>query len=270
MANPTRDDAFSGPIPELYERHVVPLIFEPYAALLARKVLAETPRTLLELGCGTGVVTRRVAAGLTAGQRLTASDLNPEMLAEARRRLGDQPALAWQTADAQALPFEDRLFDLAYSQFAVMFFPDKRAAFREARRVLKPGAPFLFTTWDRMAANALVDIVTRAACSAFPEDPPDFPDRVPHGYFDHAVIRDDLTAAGFREIEIETHEMTSRAATAHEAAFALLQGTPLRAEIAARDPAKLDPITQAAAGIIAQRHGEPVAAPMRAFVVRAA
>ncbi len=270
MALQPGDIAFTGRIPELYERFLVPLIFRDYAEDLAGRALAAAPGSILEIGCGTGVLTRALAAGLARNQRLLATDLNAAMLEEARRILGDHPEIAWQTADASALPFEEGAFDLALCQYTVMFFPDKVAAYREIRRVLKPGRPFLFNTWDRLETSPIAELATEAACAAFPDDPPLFLKRTPYGYFDPEVVRRDLEQAGFREIEIEPREEVSRAETAQAAAFAFVQCTPLRGEIEARDPGRLDPITEAAAKTIAERYGEPVEAPIRAYVVRAA
>ncbi len=96
MALVRNDTAFTGPIADLYERYMVPLLFEPYAEDLARRILAADARTLLEVGCGTGVVTRKLLAGLPQAARSTVSDLNEEMLQQARKRLGEEslPGLA--------------------------------------------------------------------------------------------------------------------------------------------------------------------------------
>jgi ubiquinone/menaquinone biosynthesis C-methylase UbiE len=81
------------------------------------------------------------------------------------------------------LPFAEGMFDVVACQFGVMFFPDKLMAFAEAWRVLWPGGTFLFNAWDRIEENAFADTVTTALASVFPDDPPRFMARVPHGYF---------------------------------------------------------------------------------------
>ena len=134
------DKLFAGSIPEIYDRFLVPLIFEPYAADLARRVAALGPSDVLETAAGTGVLTRALAAPLAPATRIVATDLNQPMLDQAARR---QPAggVEWRQADALALPFADRSFDVVACQFGVMFFPDKVQGYREARRVLRPGGP---------------------------------------------------------------------------------------------------------------------------------
>jgi ubiquinone/menaquinone biosynthesis C-methylase UbiE len=95
------------------------------------------------------------------------------------------------------LPFEDESFDTVVCQFGVMFFPDKSKAFSEARRVLRPGGVFIFNVWDRIADNEFAHTVTTALESLFPEDPPRFMARTPHGYYDFATIERDLKNGGF-------------------------------------------------------------------------
>jgi len=123
---------------------LVPLIFEAYAKEMAKRVQKVSPRRLLEIAAGTGVLTRALAAISGAGAQITASDLNSEMLEEAAR-IGTPRPVEWRQADALALPFEKESFDVVVCQFGVMFFGDKQQAFSEARRVLVPGGVLLFS-----------------------------------------------------------------------------------------------------------------------------
>ena len=161
MATTTLDKVFAGSIPKLYETHLVPLIFEPYAADLARRVAACKPSRILEIAAGTGVVTRALARSLPGGVDIVATDLNPGMLEQAAA-VGTSRPVQWQQADAMALPFPDASFDTVACQFGVMFFPDKAKAFAEARRVLKPGGTLLFSVWDRIEENEFADVIGRA------------------------------------------------------------------------------------------------------------
>jgi SAM-dependent methyltransferase len=105
--------------------------------------------------------------------------------------------IEWRQADAMQLPFPDTAFDVVVCQFGVMFFPDKVKAFSEARRVLRPGGHFLFNVWDRIEENEFADTVTRALAALFPENPPQFLARIPHGYADVAVVAAELARGGF-------------------------------------------------------------------------
>ena len=249
------DLLFAGSIPKLYETYLVPLIFAPYAADLARRVAGSGATRVLEVAAGTGVVTRALASVLPDGAAIVATDLNEAMLDHAAA-LGTARPVEWRRADAMALPFADGAFDAVVCQFGVMFFPDKRAAFAELRRVLAPGGTLFFNVWDCIEANEFADAVTTALERVFPDDPPRFLARTPHGYHDRASIERDLSAAGFRAaVRIATVTARSRAASARIPAIAYCEGTPLRNEIERLDAARLAEATDAAAGEIARRFG---------------
>jgi ubiquinone/menaquinone biosynthesis C-methylase UbiE len=261
------DTLFAGSIPEFYDRFFVPLIFEPYAHDLAELLAKAAPKTVLEIAAGTGVVTRAMAARLLANVRLTVTDLNQPMLDHAKARQPDE-RIEWKQADALALPFADASFDAVVCQFGVMFFPDKVQGYREARRVLKPGGRYLFNVWDRISENEFADVVTQALATVFPDDPPRFLARTPHGYHDTDQIRRELNEAGFANVSIETVSHRSKAPSPRDPAIAYCQGGPLRNEIEARGTGRLDEATNRAAEAVAQRFGKgPVDSRIQAFVV---
>ncbi|MEO7728890.1 MAG: class I SAM-dependent methyltransferase, partial [Burkholderiales bacterium] len=196
MTNPDTDKVFGGSIPKLYETYLVPLIFEPYAADLAERLMTKTVSRVLEIAAGTGVVTRALASALPESVSIVATDLNQAMLDQACAT-GTQRAVEWRQADAMQLPFPDGSFDAVVCQFGVMFLPDKAKAFAEARRVLRARGVFIFNVWDRIVENEFADTVTTALESVFPEDPPRFMARTPHGYFDLRIIGQDLANGGF-------------------------------------------------------------------------
>ncbi|WP_424630260.1 class I SAM-dependent methyltransferase [Bradyrhizobium sp. SYSU BS000235] len=263
------DTNFAGSIPEIYDRFLVPLIFEPYARDLADRIARTESQNLLEIAAGTGVLTRALAAKLAPTARIVSTDLNQPMLDYAAARL-QQDRVTWRQADALALPFENHSFDVVTCQFGVMFFPDKVKGFSEARRVLKPRGYLMFNVWDRISDNEFADVVTEALASLFPQNPPLFMARIPHGYHDVEKIREDLTAAGFSDISIETIDHVSRAATPDDAAIAYCQGTPLRNEIEARAPLRLEEATQAATDALARRFGNSlIYGRIRAHVISA-
>ncbi|WP_158668975.1 class I SAM-dependent methyltransferase [Bradyrhizobium guangdongense] len=264
------DKVFAGSIPRLYDEYLVPMIFAVYADDIARRVAALSPSVLLEIAAGTGAVTRAVAAALPRGIRYVATDLNEPMLAVAAQRQAGDDRIAWRQADGMALPFGDAEFDVVCCQFGAMFFPDRVRAYGEVKRVLKPDGTFVFNVWDRIEDNILTQEATVALEKLFPDDPPRFMVRTPHGYYDKAAIRSDLEQAGFRDISIETRPEISRAPSAEYAATALCQGTPLRSEIEARDAGKLQAATDIVAEAIRTRHGSgPVEGKIQALVVTA-
>jgi ubiquinone/menaquinone biosynthesis C-methylase UbiE len=262
------DDLFAGSIPEIYDRYLVPLIFEPYARDLAERLEKAAPDDVLEIAAGTGVLTRAMASRLSH-VRIVATDLNQPMLDHAATRQSGGN-IAWRQADALALPFENASFDAVACQFGAMFFPDKIQAYREARRVLRPGGHFLFNVWGDISANEFADVVTQALAEFFPQDPPHFMARTPHGYHDTDRIREELAEAGFARVSIDAVDARSWAASPRAPAIAYCQGTPLRNEIEARNAAGLEDATKAAAEALARRFGSgPVEGRIRAYVITA-
>ncbi len=268
MGSPDSDKVFAGSIPKLYEEYLVPLIFEPYAADLVNRVASRSLVSVLEIAAGTGVVTRRLASALPQGVSIVATDLNQAML-DLASAVGTKRPVQWRQADAMQLPFEDSVFDAVVCQFGAMFFPEKSKAFSEARRVLRSGGIFMFNVWDRIEENEFAHTVTKALESLFPEDPPRFLARTPHGYCDHAAIEHDLKHGGFlASPHISTVTARSQATSAQIPAIAYCQGTPLRNEIEARDKSRLGEATDIAAQAIAQRFGPgPVDGRIQAHVV---
>ncbi len=250
---PESDKQFTGSIPDIYDGYLVPLIFEPYAEDLARRIAAFQPRDILETAAGTGAVTRAMARRMPQA-RILATDLNPPMLERAGKRQPPGPVTR-QPADAQALPFADASFDVVACQFGVMFFPDKPKAHSEARRVLRGGGRLVFNAWDRLEANEFAAVVTEALNDFFPGNPIRFVERVPHGYFDEGQIRADLAAGGFHDVTVERVAFMAQGASAREVAVAYCQGTPMRNEIEARDGSRLEEATMRAASALEKRFG---------------
>ncbi len=255
MSSPDTDKVFSDAISKLYETHLVPLIFEPYAADLVNRVASRSVSRVLEIAAGTGVVTRALASVLPERVAIVASDLSQAMLDQASA-IGTKRPVDWRQADAMQLPFADGTFDAVVCQFGVMFFPEKSRAFSEARRVLRPGGVFIFNVWDRITENEFADSVTTALEPLFHKDPPRFLARTPHGYHDRPTIERDLANGGFiASPQITTVAARSRAGSSRMPAIAYCQGTPLRNEIDARDASRLYEATDVAAEAIAQRFG---------------
>jgi SAM-dependent methyltransferase len=262
------DKVFAGSIPKFYETYLVPLLFEPYAVDLVNRLASRAPGRVLEVAAGTGVVTRVMASALPRPVSIVATDLNQSMLDQAEA-LGTKRPVEWRQADAMQLPFPDGTFDAVVCQFGIMFFPEKSQGLAEFHRVLRPGGTLIFNVWDRLEDNEFADTVTAALASLFPEDPPRFLARTPHGYHERASIERDLAGGGFTAPpEIVTLTARSRAKSARDPAIAYCQGTPLRNEIEARDPSRLADATEVAAEAIGRRFGHgPVDGKMQAHVV---
>lgn len=249
------DRKFGGSVPDNYDRYMVPLIFEPYAADISDRAVAMSPQSVLETAAGSGVVTRHLTKRLPKSVTYVATDLSQPMIDYAASRQSPKARVQWRQADALSLPFADASFDLVCCQFGAMFFPDRVAGYREARRVLRPGGHLLFNVWDRIEENALANDVTNALAELFPNDPPRFLVRTPHGYFNTTQIRADLENAGFTSVVIETKAMQSYASSPRVAAIAYCQGTPLRNEISSQGTAALETATDYVATVLADKYG---------------
>jgi ubiquinone/menaquinone biosynthesis C-methylase UbiE len=262
----SNDTVFAGSIPTLYDRHLGPMLFRPYAEEVASRVADLRSGLLLETAAGTGIVTSVLAERLSPDVDLVATDLNQAMLDFAAAKPG-MARVKFRQADALALPFDTSSVDVVLCQFGAMFFPDRVAGYREARRVLKPGGRLVFSIWDSLAHNPVTRCVQEALDRHFPADPPRFLARTPHGHYDQKVIRAELAAAGFGDVAIETVTLPSRT-THRDPAVGFCQGSPVRNEIEARAPQELEAATEAVAAAVAAEFGTgPIEAPMQALMI---
>ncbi|MBG1231830.1 class I SAM-dependent methyltransferase [Aestuariivirga litoralis] len=264
------DKVFSSPIARLYDSQMGPVFFEPYAKELAGRIVKLKPDTILETAAGSGISTAAIVAALPNAQ-IVGTDLNQAMIDVASQK-PELQSVTWQACDATKLPFADQAFDLVACQFGVMFFPDRVVGYKEARRVLKPGGHFIFNVWGFFdERNPTPVALLEALADIFPDDPPTFLKRLPHGYHDVDLIKKDLEAAGFRDIQSASVSLPCHAASAHQLAVALCQGTPTRGEIETRDPQGLERVTELVAKAFAAKFGHgTIESTMQAFVISAA
>ncbi len=219
---------------------------------------------VLEVACGTGILTEQLRARLPAATRLVATDLNEPMLEYARSKLHAEP-IEWRPADAAAPPFADASFAALACQFGLMFVPDKPAAFREARRVLAEGGLFAFNVWDSFEHNAFGRIAHETIAGFFPTDPPTFY-QVPFGFHDPDILRPLLASAGFAPVELDWVTLEARSASARSFAEGLVKGNPVSIAIQERG-ASAEPIVEAVAKALARVGGDaPFRSSMRALV----
>jgi SAM-dependent methyltransferase len=258
---------FAGDIPEFYDRKLVPLLFEPYAMDLAKRVARLKPRKVLEVAAGTGVVTRRLLDALPRETQITATDLNEPMLDLARLRVGRDARVSWRQADALNLPFDDAAFDSVVCQFGLMFLPDKPQGMHEFRRVLSKGGHLVLNVWDSREHNAPARIANEVIAEFFPNDPPGFWN-IPYGFHDVNELRRITSAAGFTDIEIITVPIEGSSPSAKDAAEGLVRGTPIANTIAERAPKKFDEIVKRTTECLAAEYGNsPLRIPLQAHIM---
>ena len=267
MAQTQQHTSFTGGIPAAYDRHLGPVIFEPYARDLARRVPIHENVRILETACGTGIVTRRVLDHLPTSGKLVATDLNQAMVDYAKAALPPDPRIEWRTANAQSLPFPDASFDALYMQFGIMFVPDKLRAIREAKRVLKPGGKLILNALESPEKNPYGRIADQVLRSAFPEDPPTFY-RVPFSDHDPEEHRRRTETAGFHDVIVESVAFESMAESAESFAKGLIRGNPVSIVIGERGGASHEEVEKLLAAALRRELGDrPVRNMLHAWVV---
>lgn len=260
---------FVGDIPENYDQRLGPILFETYADDIARRAGTLKPARVLELAAGAGIVSRKLKDRLGPDTHLTVTDLNAPMLDVARSKFGANEKVAFQTADAMKLDFRDDLFDLIICQFGVMFFPDKPASFREARRVLRPGGIYLFSCWGTLAENPFAQIGQEISEQFFPHDPPGF-FRVPFSYPDETLVKRDLSKGGFNDVTSEVLEFEQSVSDWAYFAHGLVFGNPLIDEIKSRGGVAANEVARAIEKELRKRFGpNPSSMPLKATVFEA-
>ena len=264
------NSAFVGSIPETYHRCLGPLLFEPYARDMAARAQRTGATRILELACGTGIVTRELLSSLPPNGRLTATDLNQAMIDVASKFVGADPRLRFQPADACKLPFPDHSFDLIVCQYGVMFFPDKPGSMREARRVLAPGGRYLFNVWDSLAHNPIAGLIQQSLDELLAPNPPRFLAQTPYNWFDPKTIEETARAGGFTTIKHEYLSFPSESPTATDAVRGLLEGTPNLGALSERGITDPTSLRNSIAERVAAKFGKaPCRSTMRAIVVEA-
>ncbi len=250
--------SFTGSIPEIYDAHLGPFLFEFSAKDLADRVKDSIPPDgkILEVACGTGISTHHLRQALPESVHITATDLNPAMLDFAKAKHTDLPSVAFEVADALSLSFDDHAFDAVICQFGIMFFPDKHQGLAEMTRTLKPGGVLAFNVWDSLENNQSASIAHQTIASFFENDPPQFL-TTPFGFYDVDHIKSLITKTGLKDIASHT---VSELIEVHDAALiakGYVEGNPGVLEINERATVAASEVTKATAAALEQACGSP-------------
>ena len=257
--------SFAGP--QEYNDCLGPLWFDPFAADLVQRLPERPPGNVLEIACGTGIVTRRLRERLSPSLQLVATDLSKVMLDYARAKLNDRKGIEWREADALTLPFEDHKFGAVVCGFGIMFVPDRQAALREARRVLVDGGMLLFNVWDSIEENPHALANAGVVEAMFPGDH-EMKFRMPYDMSDPGLLRRLLTGARFRETRIETKRVPIAGADPRSIATGQIYGTPRSALIKKRG-VSLDLVVEKVTDALTRTGGDPYSGHAQAVIVQA-
>jgi len=256
---------FSGP--QYYDRHLGPIQFDPFAAELVRRLPPRPPGNVLEIACGTGLVTKRLRERLDPALRLTATDLSTTMLDYARAQLGEHDGIEWRDADALKLPFPDGAFGAVVCGFGIMFVPDRQAMLKEARRILVDGGILLFSVWDRIEENPHAMASAKVVEAMFPGDA-EMRFRIPYEMHDPALLRQLLAGARFREPCIETKRIPFDGQDPRNIATGQIRGTP-RSVLIEKKGVALDLVINKVAAALEKRGGNPYRGHAQGLIVEA-
>lgn len=260
--------SFTGSMPEYYDGCLGPAWFDAFAEDLVRRLPARPVGDVLEIACGTGLVTRRLRKHLDPSVRLVASDLSKAMLDYARAKAGDAALLEFREADACKLPFADGAFGAVVCAFGFMFVPDKPAAFREARRVLKEGGTLLFNVWDAIDQNPHGAINAQVVEGLFPGDDA-IRFRTPYEMHSFELLQELARGARLRIAVTERKRLALGAVSARSIAIGQMRGTP-RSQLIEQRGVSLDDVIDKVAAALAKAGGaDPYRGHAQAIVVEA-
>jgi ubiquinone/menaquinone biosynthesis C-methylase UbiE len=233
--------SYGGTPAENYQRFFVPFIGAPVASDLVNVVRLEPGERVLDVACGTGVVTRLAAERVGAGGKVAGLDVNPGMIAVARSETPPNLPIKWYEASAEAMPLEDDAFDVVLCQMGLQFVPDKVAALREMRRVLRTdGRVFVNAPGPKPPMFAiLADALARhlgPKAAAFAD--------VVFSLHDAAALTELMRSAGLREIDVKAKPMTLRLPPPADFLWQYILSTPLAEAAAQAGQPKRDALEQ--------------------------
>jgi ubiquinone/menaquinone biosynthesis C-methylase UbiE len=191
---------------EVYEEFFVPALFQQWASQVADAAQISSGQRILDVACGTGILTREVANRVGVSGLAIGLDLNEGMLAVAKSKA---PEIEWRQGRAEALPFDSNSFDAVVCQFGLMFFENRCAAIEEMVRVLRHGGHLAVAVWDSLENIPGYAAVTELLKRLFGDEAADAM-RAPFVLGDTQVLRSLFADAGISDAQIATHEGTAR------------------------------------------------------------
>ena len=214
---------YGGTAPENYQRYFVPAIGGPFAADLIEDAALAAGERVLDVACGTGVVTRLASEHVGPSGTVAALDLNPAMLSVARSIPASGAAIQWYETSAEAMPLPDGAFDVVLCQLGLQFVADKKAALREMRRVLVPGGRVLVSV---PPPNAFFDVLDKALARHVGDQAAGFV-RMVFSLSAPVAIERLFRDAGFHDVAVRTYSKRLRVPVARDFLGQYIHSTPL-------------------------------------------
>ena len=202
---------------------MVPAIFAPWVSSLLDVAELASKERLLDVACGTGVVTRQALSRVGVSSRVVGLDINGQMLAMAQTQA---PGVRWVRGNGLAMPFTPAAFDVVVCQQGLQFFPEPGAALSEMHRVLVSGGRLALAVWCAIESSAGHHALAEGlAKHVSPEAA-----ALMHGAFclgDADTIRLLLAEAGFRDVRIRREERLARFSSPEDFTRWVVQGSVL-------------------------------------------
>lgn len=217
-----------------YERHFVPAIGAPLARELVRCAALRPGERVLDVACGTGIVARLASREVGATGSVAGLDVNPAMLAVARSAAPTDAAIEWHAADAAAMPLPDASVDAVLCQMGLQFMPDRRAALREMRRLLRRGGRLLLNLPG--PTPRVFAILGEALARRVGGDAARFVDQV-FSLHDAPTVETLLQEAGYDEVVVRSDLRTLRLPAPEEFLWQYAHATPLSGLVSRVDAA---------------------------------
>lgn len=229
MARTHFDDSFGATAPENYQRFFVPAIGEPLAEDLLQRAALKPGERVLDVGCGTGVVTRLAATRVGGEGAVAGLDVNPGMLAVARSVTPAEVNIEWHEASADAMPLADASFDVVLSQLSLQFIPDRGKALKEMHRVLVPGGRLVLSVPG--PADPLFETLADALGRHVSAQAAGFVHTV-FSMDDEAELEELLGNAGFRDVDVQAEVLELSLPGARDFLWQYVGSTPLAGVVA--------------------------------------
>jgi len=226
---------FTNPsVPKAYEEFFVPRLFEPWAELLLDEAKLKKGQAIIDVATGPGTVARLAAPTLGPKGRIVATDISRLMLdiARAKRALTGAAPIEYVESPAAPLSAPTGAFDVVLCQQGLQFFPDRPAALREMKRVLKPGGYAVIAVWAAIARNQIFAAFHAALRAA---TPPDLADLItaPFSWHSTAELKAATGEAGFRKVQLLTRSLPMVMEKGLEQAVQSFSATPVSSGVAA-------------------------------------
>lgn len=192
-------------VAENYDRELVPRMFDPWADMLLDRIELRDGMVVLDIACGSGIVTRKLLQRLDASSHVIAADISAAMLEQAKKHTRDSANVEFVITPAEPLSIPDASVDLVICQQGFQFFPDGDAAAREMHRVLRPGGRVVIATWCELDRCTIFGAMQRAlittGCTEAAQK-----QAVPFNFMPRERLEKHFAAAGFADIAIDEPE----------------------------------------------------------------